>query len=293
MWIPVTVAAAGFQTARTALQHRLRALLSVSGAGFVRYVYGAPLSRSGGAGRLAVGVTWPHDRTGASGRSSPAAASPRSWAPSASSARSTPATSPSAPCSPRPRWCRWRVFSLGAARRAAAPGAVGWAPLVCMVGVTLLATKGRGCRLRRCANRPRCTGWPRAVCSGSPPSASVAPRRRSATVRSVMRALVTLAVMNTIQTVVHGGYLLVREREQLRLSFVHWRSAVRWWVCSACAARPGWAHRARARERRQGAHARSGGTAVHLRRVALVAPRPPHAGRVRRPARWWPPACCS
>ena len=44
IWIPITVAAAGFQTARTALQHRLRALLSVSGAGFVRYLWGAPLA---------------------------------------------------------------------------------------------------------------------------------------------------------------------------------------------------------------------------------------------------------
>ena len=52
MWIPVTLVAATLQTSRTALQHRLRALLSVSGAGFVRYVYGAPLSL------VAVAVAW-------------------------------------------------------------------------------------------------------------------------------------------------------------------------------------------------------------------------------------------
>ena len=40
----VTVAAAIFQTMRTATQQRLRALLSVSGAGFVRYVWGAPIA---------------------------------------------------------------------------------------------------------------------------------------------------------------------------------------------------------------------------------------------------------
>ena len=44
MWIPITIAAATFQTARTATQQKLRALLSVSGAGFVRYLYGAPLA---------------------------------------------------------------------------------------------------------------------------------------------------------------------------------------------------------------------------------------------------------
>src|SRR6187402_3684793 len=59
MWILVTLAAAAFQTARTALQHRLRALLSVSGAGFVRYVYGAPLSLAAVGLALAFGVEFP------------------------------------------------------------------------------------------------------------------------------------------------------------------------------------------------------------------------------------------
>ncbi|HEY0421420.1 MAG TPA: DMT family transporter [Acetobacteraceae bacterium] len=42
LWIPVTVTAALFQTWRTALQQRLRGLLSVNGAGFVRYLYALP-----------------------------------------------------------------------------------------------------------------------------------------------------------------------------------------------------------------------------------------------------------
>jgi len=42
VWIPVTVAAALFQCWRTAMQQKLRHLLSVNGAGFVRYLYGAP-----------------------------------------------------------------------------------------------------------------------------------------------------------------------------------------------------------------------------------------------------------
>lgn len=59
IWIPITLAAAGFQTARTALQHRLRSLLSVSGAGFVRYVSGAPLSLAAVVIATASGVTFP------------------------------------------------------------------------------------------------------------------------------------------------------------------------------------------------------------------------------------------
>src|SRR3954470_4564759 len=40
-WIPITVAAALLQCWRTALQQKLRHLLSVNGAGFVRFLYGA------------------------------------------------------------------------------------------------------------------------------------------------------------------------------------------------------------------------------------------------------------
>src|SRR5579864_4791664 len=42
LWVPVTVAAALFQCWRTAMQQKLRHLLSVNGAGFVRFLYGAP-----------------------------------------------------------------------------------------------------------------------------------------------------------------------------------------------------------------------------------------------------------
>ena len=42
VWIPIAVTAALFQCWRTALQQKLRHLLSVNGAGFVRFLYGAP-----------------------------------------------------------------------------------------------------------------------------------------------------------------------------------------------------------------------------------------------------------
>jgi drug/metabolite transporter (DMT)-like permease len=44
LWILVTLAAALFQCWRTALQQKLRHLLSVNGAGFVRFLYGAPVA---------------------------------------------------------------------------------------------------------------------------------------------------------------------------------------------------------------------------------------------------------
>lgn len=51
LWIPVTLAAALFQSWRTALQQRLRATLSINAAGFVRYFYALP------TGGLLVGLT--------------------------------------------------------------------------------------------------------------------------------------------------------------------------------------------------------------------------------------------
>lgn len=44
MWIPITLAAATFQILRTSRQHQLAPHLSTNAAGFVRYLYGAPLA---------------------------------------------------------------------------------------------------------------------------------------------------------------------------------------------------------------------------------------------------------
>lgn len=44
IWLPATLLAGVFQALRTAIQQRLRATLSVNGAGLVRYFYGAPVA---------------------------------------------------------------------------------------------------------------------------------------------------------------------------------------------------------------------------------------------------------
>ena len=44
IWIPLSVTAALLQCWRTALQQKLRGVLSVNGAGFVRYLYGMPIA---------------------------------------------------------------------------------------------------------------------------------------------------------------------------------------------------------------------------------------------------------
>ena len=64
LWIPVAMTAALFQCWRTAMQQKLRGLMSVNAAGFVRYLYGVPMASLlfGAAGAISpalqsVGVT--------------------------------------------------------------------------------------------------------------------------------------------------------------------------------------------------------------------------------------------
>ena len=52
MWVLVTLGAVVLQAARTSMQQRLRAQLSITAAGFVRYFYGAPIA----LGAVAVAV---------------------------------------------------------------------------------------------------------------------------------------------------------------------------------------------------------------------------------------------
>lgn len=223
MWIPVTLVAAAFQTARTAMQHRLRALLSVSGAGFVRYVYGAPLSLA------AVLAAW------LAGADLPGTAA-RFW----------PLIAGGGLAQILGTICLIRAFDA----RDFAVGTVfaktevvqvavlstvllgeplrvgGWiGAAVCMLGVAALATKGT--RLTWPALRQPAAVFGLAA-GGLFGLASIFIRAATKALDGstvVLRAIVALAVMNTIQTVVHGGYLMVRDREQVRLAFVHWRSS--------------------------------------------------------------------
>ncbi len=238
MWIAITFAAAAFQTARTALQHRLRALLSVSGAGFVRYVYGAPLSALAVGCALLAGVSLPHIE-------------PRFWPIIAGGgvaqilgtvflirafdARDFAVGTVFA----KTEVVQVAVFSLVLLGEPLRLG--GWVgAAVCMVGVTLLATRGK--RLTWASIREPAARYG-LVAGGLFGLTAIGIRGATKALgdgNTVMRAIVTLAVMNTIQTVVHGGYLLLRERSQLRLAFVHWRSSSVVGVLSVCGS-AGWA----------------------------------------------------
>jgi drug/metabolite transporter (DMT)-like permease len=60
VWLPASILAGLFQAWRTALQQRLRAQLTVNGAGLVRYAYGAPVAIGVAVAWLgARGIAWP------------------------------------------------------------------------------------------------------------------------------------------------------------------------------------------------------------------------------------------
>jgi drug/metabolite transporter (DMT)-like permease len=64
MWVAITLAAALCQVLRTSRQHELRAVLSTPAAGYVRYLYGAPMALIAGAivfgalGRDLPAISW-------------------------------------------------------------------------------------------------------------------------------------------------------------------------------------------------------------------------------------------
>jgi drug/metabolite transporter (DMT)-like permease len=233
MWIPVTVAAACFQTARTAMQQRLRSLLSVSGAGFVRYLYGAPVAIVA----LAVAASidglptpparfWPIIAGGGLAQIVGTIFMIRAFD-ARDFAIGTVYT--------KTEVVQVAVFSLVFLGEPLRP--LGWlATAVCFAGVVVLAG-GRG--VLQVRDRAVLFG---VAAGGAFALASVGIRAASRSLLDgqegdghvIARALLTLAVMNTMQIVMHGGYLAVRERDQLRLSVVHWRSSSVVGVLSVC-----------------------------------------------------------
>lgn len=232
MWILVTLFAAGFQTARTAMQQRLRALLSVSGAGFVRYVYGAPLSLSAVALAVMFGVRFPH--------------MPAHFWPIIAGAGTSQIVGTVflirafdardfaiGTVYSKTEVVQVAVFSLVFLGESLRPA--GWlAVAVCMLGIVVLATKGRRLTLTTLRDPAGLYGL---AAGGLFGLAAVGIRAASKSLTdspTVMRAIVTLAAMNTIQTLIHGSYLAARERDQLGLAFKHWRSSSIVGVLSVC-----------------------------------------------------------
>jgi drug/metabolite transporter (DMT)-like permease len=237
LWIPITCFAALMQTWRTALQQKLRGVLSVNAAGFVRYLYALPM------GSLLLGVY-----TTATGHHLPPA---NGW------------------------FLMWsaiggvlqifgttllimafgyRSFAVGTAyaKTEAVQGAIAaWlvlgeaiSPLAGVgigfgvFGVLVLSLAGRG--LRR-AEILAATFQPAALCGLGAgfifAFATIFIKKANIALGGpdpIHQALFGLVVTNVMQTLMQGSWLAWREPEQLKRAFTTWRSS--FWVgtLSAC-----------------------------------------------------------
>ena len=231
IWIPIAVAAALLQCWRTAMQQKLRNLLSVNGAGFVRYLYGMPTALVLLLVTLAVtGVPVP-------------AANPRfllfcvlgglgqilatnllimsfgyrNFA--VGTAYSKTETVQSAILA---------LFVLNETLRPLAWVGMG----VGLIGVMTLSLAGRGFKP---ADLLAATIQPAAVCglgAGLVFAFTTVFIKLANQALSgpdlVIRALFTLVVTNVLQIAMQGAYLLWREPAELRKAFTSWRSSM--WV---------------------------------------------------------------
>jgi drug/metabolite transporter (DMT)-like permease len=240
MWIPITLAAATFQVLRTSRQHQLGAVLSTNAAGFVRYLYGAPLAIAlaivsfGLLGRDVPDVPgrfWPIIVAGGVAQIVGTLALLRSF--------------------------QLRDFALGTVYakteviQVAIIGAVvlgepleplGWVgAVVCTVGVALLAAHGSLTSLLRRAGDPAALMG--IAAGGLFGAAAVAIRGASRSLGDAPawdRALLTLTVMLTVQTLVNGAYLATRAPGELAEAVRQWRPAAVVGVLSL-AGSTGWA----------------------------------------------------
>lgn len=230
-WIPLTVAAALFQTWRTALQQRLRGRLGVNATGFVRYIYALPT----GAALLA-GAAW---------------LSPTAFPQVTASFVGICAVGGLLQIIGTTLLIMafgYRNFAVGTAysKTESVQGAViglvvlgdtlrplAWSGIgVGIAGVLVLSLSGRGLNARSLL---AATLQPAALCGLGAGFCFTCTGLaiRLATTRMhgadvVEGALVALVVTNALQTLMQGAWLAWREPDQLLLAFSTWRSAV--WV---------------------------------------------------------------
>ncbi|MCO6419978.1 DMT family transporter [Siccirubricoccus sp. KC 17139] len=237
LWLPITLAAALFQTWRTAMQQKLRGQLSVNAAAVVRYLYGVPV----GALLLALyaalfGGTVPS----------------LGWAFFALCAAG--GLGQILGTNLLIMSFSHRGFAVGTAyaKTEAVQGAIlallllgehisalAWCGIaVGVAGVLWLTLAGKaqpGRDLARAALQPA------AMCGLAAgfffAGTSVLVKAANQEVPApdpIFRALVTLVFTNILQTIMQGGWLLAREPQQARAVLATWRSSAQVGALSAC-----------------------------------------------------------
>jgi drug/metabolite transporter (DMT)-like permease len=227
-WLVATLVAACFQVARTAMQQGLRGAMGPNAAGFVRYVFGAPLAL-GAIGVIALSGT-------------PLPVPPLRFLPLVAGA----GLAQIAGTNLLIRAFALRDFAVGTtyAKTEAAqvavfsalllgeplPGAAWSGIALCLAGVVVLAAKGDLRALRTVvAARGEAAMWAGLGAAAGFGAAAVLIRASSRSLGSdgpIVRALVTLACMNTFQAVVNGGWLALKAPTELRAVRARWRHCV-------------------------------------------------------------------
>ena len=231
LWIPITVSAALFQCWRTAMQQKLRGLLSVNGAGFVRFLYGAPTALVLFIGSLIVtGLSVPAPNPvfvlhcAAGGLTQILATNLlilsfgyRNFA--VGTAYSKTETAQSA------------IVALIVLHEVLGP--LSWVGIcIGLAGVMTLSLAGRGMRpaaLARATVQPAALAGLGAGFLFALTTVFIKLANQALSGPNlVVRSLFVLVVTNSLQILMQGSFLAVREPQELRKAFTTWRSSA--WV---------------------------------------------------------------
>ena len=237
LWIPLTLAAALLQTWRTALQQKLRGVLSVNAAGFVRYLYALPT----GCLLLAIGMV-------VTGGPAPLLGGRFVLACAAGGLLQIIGTTLLIMA------FGFRSFAVGTAyaKTEVVQGAIAawivlgealsplaWAGIAVSVsGVLVLSLAQRVDGLRALwaatVQPAALCGLGAGLCFAFTAIFIKTANRELGHGDIVLQALFVLVATNLLQTLMQGGYLAWREPSQLRLAFTTWRSSAWVGTLSAC-----------------------------------------------------------
>ena len=244
MWVLVTLGAVVLQATRTSMQQKLRAQLSITAAGFVRYFYGAPIA----LGAVAIAVV---------GFGQTLAPPPAVFWVTVTGAGIAQIVGTVALIAAFDRrgFAVGTVYAKTEVLQVAVYSAVvlheplrvwGWVgAAVCVLGVGWLALARRsdgGEETRRLFRLDASLGLGLLAGAGFA-LASVWIRASSKSLGdepAVFRALVTLAAMNTLQVLMNGAQMLATKPDDVRAVARTWRSSAVVGVLSVCGS-AGWA----------------------------------------------------
>lgn len=237
LWSPIAISAALFQCWRTAMQQKLRGMLSVNGAGFVRFLYGVPpavlflLIAMALSGRGPPAISWPLVGFAAAAGVLQILATNllimafgyRNFAVGTAYAKTETAQS--------------AIVALIVLGEALHP--LAWTGIaVGLIGVMTLSLTGRGLRPRDIVAG---TVQPGALCGLGAgfcfAFTAVFIKIASGYVHSpsvLVRALFVLVVMTALQSLMQGAYMWAREPAELRKTLTNWRTVCWVGLLSAC-----------------------------------------------------------